>query len=176
MSKYLLPCTCSSAGCTNDLLSCAPCPPPKLPYAFFRDYALNQSLSITQVCSIAKRCMPLEPGLAVDCSIGETDERAAYMTITIIISLGVTIILICLYRWQVISRTGRRKKKTPDIHRTGMFSNRIPLVKSRHTERNKEHITVGIYNLKQQFENFLARNSCPCCTGTHDNNMKGKLE
>ncbi|XP_053377204.1 uncharacterized protein LOC123545282 [Mercenaria mercenaria] len=60
-------CSCSSLGNIEDLLHCAPCPPPMISYEELRDHALNRSLILNDVCIIARRCNINGTDIVVDC-------------------------------------------------------------------------------------------------------------
>ena len=64
--NYFHSCPCASDG---DLLDCAPCPPPFLPYMQLKLAAVGK-LCQKEVCSIARRCKVSEsPALTKDCPV-----------------------------------------------------------------------------------------------------------
>lgn len=124
MSGLLYLCmTCSLDVCKINLLDYAPCPPPMLSYGTFREHALNQSLLLTELCSIARRCILLESDLAVDCPEEEiTTEKSKPTSATNIARVVVFSLVACIVAlgifllYKKLHQTGRNRTKKNKGH------------------------------------------------------------
>lgn len=91
----------------SDLLDCAPCPPPVVSYIDFREYAFNLSLSVTEVCSIARRCMQTVPDLTSDCQ--NEEDRKWVVCVVLAVGIPIVLVFVILVLWKKIL-----KKKTAE--------------------------------------------------------------
>ncbi|XP_053377214.1 uncharacterized protein LOC128547830 [Mercenaria mercenaria] len=119
MPRYFKVCSCScpGKGSLEDLLSCAPCPPPMISYEEFRNHALNRSLLLKEVCIIARRCNINGTDIGVDCPPSTTihthkagNQSGLFVFITVVPIIMLAVISIILFI------KGLRKREIKSIY------------------------------------------------------------
>ncbi|XP_060558166.1 uncharacterized protein LOC132718484 [Ruditapes philippinarum] len=102
---YVHSCSCTTGGEIEDMLQCAPCPPPFLSYIQLKMTAIGK-LCKREVCSIARRCNMSESSeLTTDCPVHDTQAEVGCNLFCIIIiasvlsvALLISILIIVVYK------------------------------------------------------------------------------